>query len=305
MVKNLMSNKNGKRKTAPSAVRRFHLWPLISRTGIYNFYRRRKFPDTIVSLDVVLTECCTLRCRNCANLMQYYKHPENLDAEETISALEALLKSFRISRLNLLGGEPFVFQKGLISVLEYLKSVVPGRVDEVVIITNGTIIPTEECLSAMREIPELKVVFSNYGELSSKIEELKGILDRLNIRFEIVDNDIWWDFGGLEKRDEKESSIQHRYDACFSRRHCTTLYRGKLYVCPRQAHGIRLGAVPDDALEYVDLLNTDLDRPGDLHIAVYRLIDRKKRISACAYCGCDNGIEIPRAVQAERPLDAC
>ena len=83
-----MSEHNGLRHFVPSAVRSFHLWPLVSKMGLYNFYRRRKFKDSLISLDVVITECCTLRCRNCANLMQYYHNPENTDADETIAAAE-------------------------------------------------------------------------------------------------------------------------------------------------------------------------------------------------------------------------
>ena len=80
-----MSKQNKLLHFAASAARTLHLWPLIVRSGLFNSARRRKYPDTIVHLDVVLTECCTLRCKSCSNLMQYYHHPENLDVDEVIS----------------------------------------------------------------------------------------------------------------------------------------------------------------------------------------------------------------------------
>ncbi len=260
---------------AASAARTLHLWPLIVRSGLFNSARRRKYPDTIVHLDVVLTECCTLRCKSCSNLMQYYHHPE---------------------------GEPFVCQKALIKVLEYLKDQT-DRFDEVDIITNGTLIPSEECINAMKNTPKLKVVFSNYGELSSKLTEFSELCGREGIAYDIVGDDSWWDFGGMKLREEKESKTQHRFDGCYSRRLCTSLYRGKLYVCPRQAHAIRLGLVPEEKTEIVDVMSPEYDDPSKLHDAIYDLIDRKKRISSCKYCGCDDWIKVPRAVQAERPLD--
>ena len=113
-----MSSHKGLRHFAACVARTFHLWPLISKTGLYNHARRKKYPDTLVYLDVVITECCTLKCRNCSNLMQYYKTPANLDADEVISSLSRILKAVRVERLKILGGEPFVCQKILMSTLE-------------------------------------------------------------------------------------------------------------------------------------------------------------------------------------------
>lgn len=298
-----MTEHNGLRHFATSAVRSFRLWPLVSKTGLYSFYRRRKYKDSLISLDVVITECCTLRCRNCANLMQYYHHPENTDADEMIFSMRKLFSAFMVKQLNILGGEPFVCQKNLVRILEYLNEEAVDRYGEVVIITNGTIIPSEECLNIMKTTPRLKVLFSNYGELSSKLEEFTGICKRMGIACDVVDTEFWWDFGDLSQRVENERQTQRRYDACFSRRHCTTLYRGKLYVCPRQAHAIRLGVILENSSETVCFSDPEYEEPKALYDAVYRLIDRKNRISACARCGCDCDVKIPRAVQTERPLD--
>ena len=35
----------------------------------------RSSPLVIRSVDVVITEKCTLKCKDCANLMQYYQNP--------------------------------------------------------------------------------------------------------------------------------------------------------------------------------------------------------------------------------------
>lgn len=298
-----MSAHNGLRHFVAIVARTFHLWPLISKTGIYNYARRKKFPDTLVFLDVVLTECCSLKCRNCSNLMQYYKKPENLDPEEVISSLRRLFRSVRVSQLKILGGEPFVCQKELIRMLEYLRQEALDRFDEVEIITNGTIVPSEECIRAMKATPKLKVLFSNYGELSSRLEEFMGICRKEGIYCDVAETDYWWDFGGVKPRDEKEKKTQHRYDACYSRKHCNTLFRGKLYACPRQAHAIRLGLTSEVPGEFVDVLSPENEDPQKLHDSIYSLIDRKERITMCKACGCDSNVKIERAEQAERPVD--
>lgn len=298
-----MPKHNGFLHFAATVARTLHLWPVISRTGVFNSVRRRKYPDTIVHLDVVITECCTLRCRNCSNLMQYYHKPENLNADEVIASLRRLFTAVRVSQLKILGGEPFVCQKILISLLEYLKEEALERFDELEIITNGTIVPSLECIKVMKEMPKLKVVFSNYGELSSRLEEFSGICEKEGIRYSILDEEFWWDFGDVKLKEEKERKTQHRYDGCYSRRLCTTLYRGRLYVCPRQAHAVRLGLIPGNDAETVDLLSLEYEDPSVLHDAVYRLTDRREYITSCRYCGCDANVKVPRAIQAERPVD--
>lgn len=298
-----MSSHKGLRHFAAGVARTFHLWPLISKTGLYNHARRKKYPDSLVYLDVVITECCTLKCRNCSNLMQYYKSPANLDADEVISSLKRILKAVRVERLKILGGEPFVCQTVLMRTLEFLRDEAAERFDEVQIITNGTVVPSEECIRVMKETPKLKVIFSNYGELSSKLEEFSGVCSREGISFDIVEDEFWWDFGDLSLREEKHSKTQHRFDGCYSRRICTTLFRGKLYVCPRQAHAVRLGLITEGKGEDLDVMAAGYNDPARLRDAVFALVDRKENITACRYCVCDKSIKIPRAVQAERPTD--
>ena len=183
-----MSEHNGLRHFVACVARTFHLWPLISKTGIYNYARRKKYPDTLVFLDVVITECCSLKCRNCSNLMQYYHKPENLDPEEVINSLRRIFGAVRVSQLKILGGEPFVCQKTLMRTLEYLREEALDRFDEVEIITNGTIIPSEECLRVMKETPKLKVLFSNYGELSSRLDEFMDICRKESINCDVTES---------------------------------------------------------------------------------------------------------------------
>jgi len=298
-----MSDHKRIKHIAASAARTFHLWPLIARSGAFNRARRRRYPDTIVHLDVVITECCSLRCRDCSNLMQYYQRPQNLDPEQVITSLRNLLNAVKVDQMKILGGEPFVCQDSLIRILDYLRNEAGDRVGKIDIITNGTIIPSDECIRAMQDNPKVKVIFSNYGELSSKLEESADILRHKGISYDIIEDLFWWDFGDLKERCEKDKTTQHRFDGCYSRRLCTTLYRGRLYVCPRQAHAVNLGVIEDDETGTVDLSGVAARDPSALHDAVYHLIDRKEHITACRYCGCDAGVKVPRAVQAERPLD--
>ena len=59
------------------------------------------------SLEVFITERCTLRCRDCSHLIPEYKAPKNYEMKEIINVLENVLKVVdKISDLIILGGEP-------------------------------------------------------------------------------------------------------------------------------------------------------------------------------------------------------
>ena len=45
----------------------------------------------IKSLDVQITERCSLRCKNCSNLMQYYEKPVNSDLEQLFLAMDRFM----------------------------------------------------------------------------------------------------------------------------------------------------------------------------------------------------------------------
>ena len=45
------------------------------------------------SLDVMITTKCSLKCRNCSNLMQYYTDPKNTSLEKIVTALDVLNKN--------------------------------------------------------------------------------------------------------------------------------------------------------------------------------------------------------------------
>ena len=51
-------------------------------------------PDKLwlYSLDVMVTERCSLRCKDCSNLMQYYAHPQHTDLYQIKTSLDRLLE---------------------------------------------------------------------------------------------------------------------------------------------------------------------------------------------------------------------
>ena len=260
--------------------------------------KRMKSENELLHLDLVITECCSLKCRDCSNLMQYYHTPQNLPSDDVIKDLDTLLGSINVGELKILGGEPFVNPKVLSSVLRYLSVVPAQKFGSVKIITNGTILPSADCIDVMKNNPKSEVVFSNYGKLSSHQNEMIEICRDNGIRYTVMDDTFYWiDFGPAKKHDETDKFVRRQYENCYNRKNCNTLYRGKLYVCPRQAHGIHLGLISEVKGEYVDLYDPTNSDPYTLRQAVIALVRRTKPVSACSYCLYGKFRHVPPCVQ--------
>ena len=63
----------------------------------------------IRSVDLVLTEKCSLKCKDCANLMQYYQNPVNIEKQELLDDLEDLMSvADEVNEIRIIGGEPLM-----------------------------------------------------------------------------------------------------------------------------------------------------------------------------------------------------
>ena len=63
----------------------------------------------IRSVDLILTEKCTLKCKDCANLMQYYEKPVNIERNELFDDLDDLVAvADEVNEVRIIGGEPLV-----------------------------------------------------------------------------------------------------------------------------------------------------------------------------------------------------
>ena len=91
---------------------------------LYQFGMEYKVDDEkirIHTLDWVITEKCSLKCRDCSNLMQYYKKPENIYIEQLKDEMYNLLKVVdEIMDLRIIGGEPFMHTEMFNIIREFL-----------------------------------------------------------------------------------------------------------------------------------------------------------------------------------------
>lgn len=227
-------------------------------------------------VEVVVTTKCNLRCSNCANLMQYYERPYNLDRETVIASMRKLHECFDwCSTYRVLGGEPFLNP----DLKFFLKEIPREKCGKIVVVTNASILPSDpELLDVLRR-KQITIYFSNYPSTQDTQRQLIQILEQNNIPYFVEDSREWQDYGSPVNYGRKDRELAIQFARCKSR--CRSLFNGYLYYCPRSGHGYDLNLIERRPGEFVDILHNTRE---ENILQIRSLTWRSKPIEACKYC---------------------
>lgn len=243
-------------------------------------------------VEIVVTTRCTLRCKDCANLMQYYTCSEDEPIETLLDDLQKLLDSVDfIETFRIIGGEPLL-RKDIRPLIEM--AIASPKIKEVAMHTNGTIVPGKDLLELFHN-KKFKLSISNYGKYSTKKDVLAGMGFSLSNDMGEDESSFWDYYGPVEKREgvlDEELKEQHK--RCGFQ--CYSFFKGTLSRCPRIGHGVDLGLIPRIEGEYIDIRN-ESDAATLRHKHAEFL--KKELFEACKYCykGTDKCVKIPGGVQ--------
>lgn len=257
------------------------------------------YPERIYlhSLDVVVTERCSLRCKDCSNLMQYYQCPQNMDVSALKESIDRLLeKIYSIFEFVILGGEPFL-NKDFVKLIDWYKD--EKKIVRILVLSNATIFPNEDILEHLKA-EKVFLSLSDYGALSLKLNEWIQWCTKNNVKYQIFKMEQWHDCGRLERHDYCEQELMGVYGACECR-NLPTIIGNYLYNCPYAANAANLGAMYPDEISRDRILLTDDIGAEDIE----RFLYERKYLEACRYC---NGRNYKKAaitphIQAEKPLE--
>ena len=254
---------------------------------------------TLVHVGYCVTERCSLRCKDCSFLMQYYKEPEDIDLSLYREAFDRFLDTIdRICELRIYGGEPFMNPEWYRMVEWYVDC---KKIEQISVYTNGTIIPREETLVYLKN-DKVKVHISNYIINYEKIEKLVELLKQNNIRYFVRTCDEWVCGGDFELRDNNEQRLSERYGNCYLRT-SGHFYRGRYYTCARVAHAENLEGIVANIGDSVDF-NEDLPTE-ELKNMMTHLLHDTPYLEACRFCpGMDvYGERVKAGLQAKKPIE--
>jgi hypothetical protein len=244
------------------------------------------------SLDIVITEKCTLKCVDCSNLMQFYENPINYDLSSIKNAYLALMESItHIYEVRIIGGEPFV-NKDAYKIIDYFIN--EKRVSKVVIYTNATI-PLRENEIGLFDNPKLVFFVTDYGKLSKNTNKVIDILNKRKIAYRSVPPNNWTDSAKIGIQERTIQEHQEIFNKCCGK-NLYTLQDSKVYRCPFVANAEKLRAIPENNLNSVKVTEPSSK--------ISEYLYSQKYIPACTMCNgrSYDAPEIVPAIQTKEVL---
>lgn len=257
-------------------------------------------------MSIVPTFVCTLRCKMCSNHMPEFKNPPCASVEDIKADIDHLFELFdKIEWLQFVGGEIFT-HKHLDEVFEYCKKY-DNQFDRLIIESNATLMPTEKELESLLSYGnKLKVMISDYGELSKVRDEMVAVFEKHHIEYvlkkyygDVADQHFggWIDNTACRDLLEPDDYVTRQAAKCAQvRLENMHVFKGKLHRCSNSLFLSELGVcVPNDR-DFVDLNDpTSLEEKRSI-IRMFYDYPRK----SCHYCTWKSGDSAERYAAAEQ-----
>ena len=259
----------------------------------YGYTKTNRFVSPFVT--GVITQKCSLRCRDCGQRIPYYDKPVNLPVDDVVRDIKQYAKAFDVvPEISLHGGEPFL-HKQVANICKQVATI--PNIVYISFITNGTILPSNEILSQLSECGA-DILQSDYKTISRKQTDLFQACFNNNIYSEIVwvkPNEKWDKHGKIKKFNRDDADHTKVYRDCVSTKICCQIMAGELWRCPFSMHASYQGKFPKIEGDYVRL--NDLSVSDDtLKKRIRSYLTRNVHLRACEYCDRET-IEVEPAVQ--------
>lgn len=251
----------------------------------------------VQSIDLMITEQCSLKCKDCGHLMQYYQNPTHRKKDDIFSYLDRIDEVFDIvGGIQILGGEPFM-NKDVYDIVLYAQQ--KSSIETVHVVTNATILPDKERL---KEFDSSKVdfVISDYENPKQRIEEVINILDEVGIACDYATSGLWIDYSQINFFDRTVEELKDVYKYC-NTKNTSILSNGNLYICPRVANAHTLKAMPNEVFEFVNIMDDTKSIQG-IQNEIRQYLYGTKYLKGCNYCNGADVPTIPKAIQVDKPL---
>lgn len=199
-------------------------------------------------LNVIVTEKCSLRCKDCRALIPHVEKPKDEPLEKVKDEISKILDAVdEVIDIEPIGGEPFLYPN-ISELLEWLCSI--DKIKNVCITTNGTIIPSKDCLEVLRN-KKIFIYISDYGYIE-KMAKIVETFEKEGIAFDTEVDQQWFDVGGFECRNRSIDELRLEYINCYCEFVLKYVWDNKIWLCPR-APRLSTLKVFESEHDYIDL----------------------------------------------------
>lgn len=245
----------------------------------------------------VITQKCSLRCRDCAQLIPYYQEPVHFPVASVIEDLKQYAKAFDVvPEISLHGGEPFLHPR----IAEICKeaAAIPNIVF-ISFITNGTIMLAEDVLRQLSACGADVHMSGGYGALSKKRDALSEAFRKHGIYFDILyclPTEMWMQPAPFRKHARSDAANNALFKKCMSTKTCCQIMDGELHRCALSMHGSHQGLFPKKDADFVRFHPED---PTDRNLTtrIRCFLDRECALTVCDYCDPEGDTPVTPAIQ--------
>lgn len=269
---------------------------------VEEWYYKYRGKCCLPKLDTAITSRCTLKCSHCAMFTPYCEDKKDCSVDELKSNFDQVFRlADYVFEYTLFGGEPFL-HKQLTDIIEYLGTCYAEKIGQIVIITNGTVLPDQKLLFILQKYKVILSI-SDYTAVNSYADILSQFMKKLDgygIQY-YVNHEIEW-------KDHCFPEHSCNYDEKYLPEHmkvcgytCHSVNEGKLYYCDVAWGARKHAGYQDQEDDYVDLYEIQKDcsfEQAKLRILEYCMgnVNERGYMSLCRYCagmGADNSRIIP------------
>ncbi|MBS4840272.1 MULTISPECIES: radical SAM protein [Clostridium] len=271
---------------------------------VAQWYLNNKSRICLTEIHTSITTRCTLKCKNCNMFMPHYDNHYEMSFKEFKEEMDLFFsKVDYVFSLGILGGEPFL-NKDLYKMIEYLKDNYYDRIGEITIISNGTILPSNNL--HILKLSKIKIHISDYSksvDYSERLNKVIKIFKENDINFRVNSSLVWCDFGFPEKPfNYSDNKIREHMMMCFP------IFRGyndkKFYFCHVAWSAEKCGKFQLNENDYYEMEKVNKsDKKSMYEFLNYNLggaLDwRLSLCKVCGGCGSDNKKYVEPALQVK------
>ncbi|ONI44101.1 hypothetical protein AN641_08305 [Candidatus Epulonipiscioides gigas] len=231
---------------------------------------------TILNLNVIINENCTLSCKNCNMMVPYVTNEKIYKLNEIEQNLNKLLKAIDVVYQLTFFNEPLTFKELDLLLIKYLKN---DKILYINFTTNATLLIPNNIMSLLQN-NKITIVIDDYGKASKKLDELLIQLKQANISYDLLNDNTSHKWTKMNITLQKHY-ITNRQDCPVK---CHHLLGNRFYYCTVAASTVRANKLPDIKSDYIDL--NDYETELELRDALTKYLNSNEPLSTCKYCPC-------------------
>ncbi len=232
---------------------------------------------------------CNLKCKLCGLLVPHYEYRPTMTEEDYKSTISTVFQLVDHTwRLQITGGEPFLFPQ-LPEFISYCFEF-QDQFDELWLLTNGTVPPTKELLSVLKEHSDkITLHVSDYGlrqEVTSALVEAVQELGCKCRYFKYYGEQQYWD-GWVDQGDyvchnRSEEELKEMFRTCpqASSGGFWHIRHGQMHWCGRSIRGTEVGKIPSTEEDYLDIYRGTIEERRER----LRNLMKREFVTSCNYC---------------------